>query len=273
MLVRKGDVCFVDNGTINQKTKERLLGDHAFMIAIAQDGELKKDTPTVHLTWGGLEIWPFEHQGARPDYLFRCPNADLARKATEYALGWAKIVPSTVRNTYHHSRAKAVMHDVCSGGDLPFGFDALRRAIKWSRRDESPFSASKGLSCCAFVIACYQAAAFSEINVTAEKRAKAWEKLESLRVPKADFRSARTVHQPDYREYANPGAKEADAVTQVLACMKGSEETDNAFLERIMTWPMVVDARFLHSDGLIRRLQDQRSNWAQVTKGQAKWPI
>lgn len=271
MLVKKGDVCFVDNKSINQKTQEKLLGDHAFMIV--QDGELKKNTQTVHLTWGGLETWDFDWQGARPDYLFRCPNSVLASKAAEYALAWSKIVPSSTRNTYDQTRAKAVMHDLCKGGDLPFDFDGLRRAVKWSRRAESPFSLHKGLSCCAFVVACYQAAAFSDINVTSENRAKAWDKLEALRVGKAEFRQGHNVHNPAYREYANPGAKETDAMTQVIACMKRSDETDKDFLERIMTWPMMVDARFLHTDGLIRRLQDSRSGWAQVTKGQATWPF
>ncbi len=271
MLVKKGDVCFVDNGTVNTQLadKPRLLGDHAFMVA--EDGELKMDTQTVHLTWGGIEQWDFSHQGGRPDYLFRCPNATLAAKAAEYALGFAK---HSRNHHYYQARSKAVMHDLTKGGDLPYDFDALRRSVKWCRKAEavSALSEKKGLSCCAFVVACYQAAAFSALEK--EKLDKAWLKLESLRVNKAEFRSttAQNVKNPDYREAANPGAKTADAMAQVLACVKGNNETDSAFLERIMTWPMVVDARFLHTDGLIRRLQDAKSNWTQVTKHQVKWP-
>ena len=271
--VKKGDVCFVDNGTRNTRLpgQPRLLGDHAFMIAM--DGELRKDAETVHLTWGGIEMWPIEHQGGRPDYLFRCPDAALAAKAADYAMAFAK---HSRNHHYDQARSKAVMHDLLSNGALPYDFDALRRSLKWGRKAEavSALSERKGLSCCAFIVACFQAAAFSSPNIEKVKLDKAWEKIELLRVDKSDFRSttAASVSNPNYREAANPGAKALDARAQVLACVKSGNESDDAFLERVLTWPMVVDARFLHTDGLIRRLQDSKSTWTQVTRHQVAWP-
>ena len=262
MQAQKGDLVFVNNSL---STKKPLAGDHAFMVV--ESGPLKKTTRTVHCTWGGFYIWDFEDQGpdAKTTTYYRCPDTTLAARAADYALLWATRQPE-LNQSYDNPRAKAMMHDIKSDGNLEYGFDALRRSIKWCKRlaDEDPFSKNKGTTCSAFLVAAYQAAAFATIDRS--KLDQAWSRLESLRVNKKGYRAAQTLDDPTkvaYREYSNPGAKEADARAQVLAVLKDkTDETDDAFLERLMTKPMVVDARYIHPDGMVKRLKN--SVWQQL---------
>ena len=272
MNVLKGDIGIVDNGSINQKTKEKFTADHSFMIAA--DAELNNNTPTVHLTWGGLETIPLEYQGSGVVAICRCPDVTLAGRALGIAVSWARLLPGTGnkeigRNTYDFNRGKAVMHDVGLEGNLEFGFDALRRALKWSGRSEAPFSKNKGLTCAAWTVACYQAAALLGPPVTESNRKSAAELAESLRNPKQKAKVREEQHgtAAHYREHANVGAKTPEAFSQVVALLKTGNVSDGAFLESIMTKPLVVDARFLHSDGLYRRLDAGNSGWKIFKKG------
>lgn len=94
------------------------------------------------------------------------------------------------------------------------------------------------------------------------RRAKldaAWAITEKERVPKTALRAGPNVDNPKYREHSNPGAASEDAMERILAAIRPADAKPEGWLDSILTPPLVVDARFLHTDGLLRRLQ--QSEW------------
>lgn len=267
--VERGDVCIVaysGKAEAIGNTGEFMLGNHAFMIS--QPGELNPDSPTVHLTWGGLEFLPYGGHGGDTDKftIFRCKGGRGAL-ACNHAVGWTN--KSAAKNGhYSHERSKAVAHDLKHLGNLPYEFDALRRSIKWARKQDKDFSTNKGLTCAAYIVACYQASAFASLGF--DKLEMAWQKLEELRVDKKHFRSLQPGGNPAYRESANPGAtgsgvdSSADAMAQVVKALDPEAKDPVQFLSDLLSPGMLTDARFIATDGLMRRLSSERSGWIKV---------
>lgn len=268
--VERGDVCIVSDTqkSIEIKgTAETMRGTHTFMIT--QPQELNDATPTAHLTWGGLEFRQFSYQFGPSEKvtIFRCAIGGRGEKACDHAKSWTNTSLQK-KGHYSHERAKAVMHDLPCLGDLPYEFDALRRSIKWARKHDKEFSTNKGLTCAAYIVACYQAAAFLSFGY--DKLQTAWDKIEQLRLDKKEFRKQLgNVSNPSYREFANPGAKigqETDAITEVLACLGLQTKDPRASLQQLLSGAMYTDGRFIHTDGLSRRLRSANSGWIKVHK-------
>lgn len=280
MNVQRGDIGVVRAG--NERflgSIEEFEGDHTFIVT--EDGELKRTTKTIHLTWGGLYPADFEDHGlASIKYIFRCLRQPLASRAAGYAETWLRKMPAKdVRNpqpdarprdTYSQDRARAVKHDVGKKGNLPYEFDALRRSLKWQRRVDAPFTNNRGATCAAWVVACYQAAAFSDPSIEAPARDGCWALVSDSRIAKPQRAERVLAHgkdKADYRELKNLGAKAPDAMTRALALLKrGQQVADKDFLERLLTKALVVDGRFLHTDGLVRRIKDDSQNWKVFTR-------
>jgi hypothetical protein len=282
MQVQRGDIGIVlqDPGKKIKDTDLPFEGDHTFLIA--EGGELKRTTKTVHLTWGGLYTLDFEdHILDTIRYILRCLQEPISSEAVRYAEGWLREVPGIaksksphMRSTYDQQRAKAVMHDVGQLGNLPYEFDALRRSLKWHSRMQSPFSNNKGLTCAAWVVACYQAAAFNSPTIEVGALKACRHLIEGSRSPKLKpdarlelphVKAMTGTKDANYREIKNLGAdpnKTPNAMKQALHLLKKDKaETDDALLNRLLTKALVVDARFLHTDGLVRRVKDDSQNW------------
>lgn len=100
----------------------------------------------------------------------RTGPAGVSTLAANYAAGWSTIptqqsafgsgygsLPKSA-DVKDASRAMGVVRAI--GTNPPFEFDALYRVFKWTSRADTQkvFSQNRGTTCCAFVMACHQAA-------------------------------------------------------------------------------------------------------------------
>ena len=205
---------------------------HTVMVTDPTD-----DVPIAHTEWDGIEIAELQSRAKNAAWVFRPREKTLAHAAVTYAKNWALPPAVGMRPgkppagyRYSHARAFAVSHEKKANSPLPFEYEALRRAVKWSLRDatESRFSKNKGTTCCTFVTACYQAAAFS--TIAREARTRALTYINEVRQPKAEWRKLDKEGKgivvvpgdpnprfPAYKEHSNVGAREPDAFAKATA--------------------------------------------------------
>lgn len=139
------------------------------------------------------------------------PNAGLASGAADDAAFYANLwsiseaegSPTTIYGTHRASGIKQYLK-MSPNTPPPFEFDALHRALKWaSRNDEGvALSRNKGITCCAFVAACYQAGVLLRLaswDTLAIK--EVYEDLVGRRVHKKEASNYSARHQKaDYKE-------------------------------------------------------------------------
>lgn len=206
-----------------------------------------------------------------------------AADAAFYADLWSVTSSGGQPTIYGADRARGIKQYLKgTSASAPFEFDALFRALKWaSRNDEGvSFSRNKGITCCAFVTACYQAGVLLRLsNWNKQRIALAYEYLADLRVNKkaADNKALRHVKVKydkrdveNYytREVSNVGMKDPSGPTvshligemltlffeersskvraQIVEGMTGSD---------LFTRALGYDAKFYFSDQLYMNLQ------------------
>lgn len=104
---------------------------------------------------------------------YACMNRDLTAQAVNFARAWALFDPNLFQGTGGVNWWNVVMpattpfsferygNLVDSGGSAdPFSAASLRRALKYASRRGQPLSRNKGMTCTAYLIACFQAAFF-----------------------------------------------------------------------------------------------------------------
>ena len=168
----------------------QILGEHT-VIALGNEriadsvleGVANRSFPVVSDPNG----WFAEGFRLAPSFVL-APGAGEA--AAFYANLWC-VVGGASPTKYGLDRARGIKQYGKSFNNVapPFNFDALFRSLKWaSRNDEGvAFSRDKGITCCAFVTACYQSAVLLQLSFwDKEKIAKAFTRLQDLRVNKKD---------------------------------------------------------------------------------------
>jgi hypothetical protein len=244
-----------------------------------------------HTEMDGMEISYLEAKAKDMAWVFKPRDTDLGATAARYATFWSQPAVSGMRHgappagyRYSHARAYAVGHEKKDPqSTLPFEFEALRRAIKWSLRDsaETRFSNHKGTTCCTFVTASFQAAVFSRIPVERRKTALAY--MNSVRNEKAAWRKddktggGKVLVEGEarfwaYKSVSNVGAKVPNALEEAVALLGGDPANANAFLIGLLGTALMVDAKYLYSSRLIDRLKADGDRWKPMHWEQYKGP-
>lgn len=161
------------------------------------------------------------------------------------------------------SRYSGVQDQLKAGANPPFEFDALYRAFKWANRMRSGFSKNRGITCCAFITACFQAAAVDHFTGDFRKTKAGFDMLSQLRGDKA---SLRTIDVDDPANYIAVGGRKKLIAKHVLRSnnnpggfsdrfdvndycrfitkeLRGTERT----IEDIFPSGVLVDAKFNYS--------------------------
>ena len=92
-----------------------------------------------HTEWDGMEIAELKSRAQNPAWVFRSKHTNLAAAAVRYATYWAQPAspgfamrrgkpPAGYR--YSHARGYVVSNEKKAGSQLPFEYEALRRALK-----------------------------------------------------------------------------------------------------------------------------------------------
>ncbi|MEM7189827.1 MAG: hypothetical protein AAF439_09465 [Pseudomonadota bacterium] len=245
-------------------------------------------------------------EGSADAVIYRCSDTDLSTKAVVYAKEWARwaldaresVPPGT---TMYPSGAGARHHGVIRDRPIPFQFDALYRAVKWAARlstlhedmpEQAQLSKNRGTTCCAYVIACYQAAAFNNYAKGVGAKLRIAETcLKAARGPKHPDRLA-IVESPtgsldDETGEVKRGPYNRANIGMTNAGFRGQGETKRTFeqymvatLEALrplrtcridlspadlMTDAMALDAKFTYSDVLHTALETSK-DWAKLGK-------
>ncbi|MGV7210793.1 hypothetical protein ACLB1G_23415 [Oxalobacteraceae bacterium A2-2] len=215
------------------------------------------------------------------------PNAGLASgsagDAAFYADLWSITEGGTPTTIYGTPRASGIKQYLKVSPDVPppFEFDALYRALKWaSRNDEGvALSRNKGITCCAFVTACYQAGVLLRLaSWDTHAIAEVYEELANRRVNKKDPGNHTARHQKvDYqgrqvenyykREVSNVGAIDlaGPSVSALIQRMltrffrdRGSniqaKNVDGLTGAHLFTPALGYDAKYYHSVQLYAQL-------------------
>lgn len=257
---KAGDVVFFCNN-------EEYTANHTgVVLSQGSDADLAHCTKEgVHrVKVGQLPIVSYE------TFVYRLVNRPvLAHNAAQFASWWTK--PEGSKTKFSENRAYAVSHAYKNmhESELFFDFNAIRRALKWSLRDGDgdSFSKNQGATCCAFVTACYQAAAFSSIE--RGKRVSAFDKAKELANPKPPWRNEQ-YHEGKkvwkaYKEISNAGSSTKDAVLQIVKILEPSVQNEHEYLINLLTNAMYVDAKYVYSTVLMSRVIDD-NQWTQVRK-------
>ena len=155
-----------------------------------------------------------------------------------------------------------------------FEYDALYRVLKWVRRGgDQPFSRNRGTTCCAFIIACYQAASLYE-NTTGDREAKFNLVLENLKNNRNEKRklgaddlilspTGKKISLNSMRENSNAGFKgtvgfrpenQQEYMKYLLDELTQKKELTFA---DVFTPALLIDAKYTNTLILRNRLQSQ----------------
>jgi hypothetical protein len=230
--------------------------------------------------------------------VYRCQDPALAVTAAAYAKGWADYggtgyspqrsedSPRYIPNAKPDKRGQGVEEELrryqeqeeqaAGTGQAPaFEFDALYRALSWAARTDRSFSANRGTTCCAFVIACYHAASVFRCAGGDEGKIQAAlvelrrQRLQKRPITNEDLVTTRStkkkVSPAALRSFSNRGAALDEGVTfdelavSTLSRLKGAPAT----LAEVFTEPMLVDAKYTHTKILMAQLQRHGQGWAK----------
>ncbi|MBZ5723874.1 MAG: hypothetical protein LAP87_02650 [Acidobacteriia bacterium] len=215
-------------------------------------------------------------------WAYRARSATLRDLAADYASSWA---PSAFgRTAYSRDSSKKVVDNRGSGVKeqmrlgipAPFGYDAFYRSFKWALRYDGQFSAERGTTCCAVLIAAYHAASVFTwtLGDTPEERldriGKVYDFLSRHRGPKnepelvkltsdlKDLTSRAFPRTSNRGQDVGSGRMEfGNLSAEILEALAGEAVT----LEDVYTRALLVDAKFTHTTVLQKRLTDHTGAW------------
>ena len=278
--LQAGDIVLMGQRTFGvfkaEHTTMALGGDkiaHAASMGVIK-GDFPDVLPTAGAEWNAVG--------------FRlAPDAGLASGAASdaafYADLWSVAEGSAPRTVYGTPRASGIKQHLKTSPAIPppFEFDALYRALKWaSRNDEGvALSRNKGITCCAFVTACYQAGVLLRLaNWNTRAIADTHTVLAGLRVDKkaATNHTARHLTVPyqgrqveNYykREVSNVGLIDPSGATvsglirqmltsffQERSLVIQAKNVDGLTAAQLFTTALGFDAKYYHSAQLYTQL-------------------
>ena len=235
-------------------------------------------------------------ESAGNSFTFYRPNTLSLANGVEFALLWAhyrgptgKVAKKTAkvpitRYSYGQttalgadkSRYSGVQHALHTGQSPPFEFDALYRAFKWASRQRKGFSENRGTTCCAFVTACFQAAAVDHYAQNQGNIVKGLALLRELRGDKLPLEERELSHievgakkkliaLSALREHANPGGFHKafgvnDYCKFVTREIHGLEMT----IEDLFPPAILVDAKFNYSSNFEKMVATRGSGFVKI---------
>ncbi|WP_108261000.1 hypothetical protein [Mangrovicoccus ximenensis] len=173
-----------------------------------------------------------------------------------------------------YSGVQAWLHQDASA---PFEFDALYRAFKWATRMRTGFSKTSGTTCCAFITACFQAAAVDHFTRDHRNTAAILALLAELRgekMPKQERQSLFVEAGPKkkkialgaLREHANPGGFKPHLFGVNDYCRFVTKEVMGVgeIVEELLPSALLVDAKFNCSKNFERMANRRNSGFYRV---------
>lgn len=267
--------------------------------------------------WGrnerpGVDLWHWadtraEDRALHEQWVYRPKDPGLGSRAAGYARGWAKAESRTLvapRRTRVPERSTGTMEPSSSGPPVwkhegkvvlddrrqgvtwevttskvapPFSYDAFRRALKYALRIEKGFSANRGTTCCAFVIACHQAAALAQ-HAHPPVLQEIHDAVAKDRAPKPkglDFFDGQRIGQGGkllspliVREKANAGRIEQGLDLETYLTFWAEKLTMGKCknMQAVFSSEMYIDAQFTHSMRLLDHMAGEGPHkaWACV---------
>lgn len=262
-----------------------------FVGNISKDGDTIPaivHTDTTGTIYDSVDaIW----EGSWEPEIFSCTVDGLGAKAAVYAQEWARWQDDDAADlTTYSDEVGGRSHAVMKGATPEFGYDALYRTVKWANRlsaihedmlEQAQLSQNRGTTCCAFVAACYQAAAINKFARGDGPKLREAEKfLKTFRGGKHPDRKKLVpspagtlnldgggikmgMYDRAKRDLTNAGPKYKDGpfklqdyLTVVLDALKPTPITKvNLTPEELFTPAMAVDAKFYYSNMLYANLK------------------
>jgi hypothetical protein len=168
----------------------------------------------------------------------------------------------------------------------PFTYDAFCRALKWALRADKPMTKG-GTTCCAFVIACYQAAGlaiaaepldllgtFEKFKLHRNKKQQVFANNDLRLLDKGEQKNWKYVSPRASSKYSNPGFKgsekfKPEAVDEfIMECVYELTRGKEKCVQNLLSEAMCVDAQFTHSMKLFRRLKEIKAGWDPIAEDQ-----
>jgi hypothetical protein len=263
-------------------------------IYVGDVGKVKSGIAHCEGAKKGTAIDPLagNHDEAANVYAFRIPTAyqDALRKVMALVQAWAPAGSAQNTTNYGNPRGSAVLQEYDkdhAGTTPPFEYDALYRVFKWLDGRER-FSKNQGTTCCAFVIACFQAGMmnyFIEQNGLQQSLANIQFKLRNERAGKTKAPNPEEIFRQELaqkkgvkaskiavfkdedakkiqarKQYRNPGTKmqtftDVDALWEDIKTNVCYLQDNTTTLQEIVTDPLFCDAKFTYSHTLYERLR------------------
>ncbi len=246
-------------------------------------------TPAVeNVSPGGVLCETLEDAGLEGEKLvvFSCINKHVAAEAARLARAWAD---SNIRTEFSSSMTHTSAHDynearvlgISEASKHPefriFGRDALYRAFKWaSNKGEKSFSKNRGITCCPFVTACYQAAwirylfksndaiistFFDKLKVERPSKVSKEERVDQLHIT---TESGKKLGKRPFPQFARvPGDISLDWEEAIRSKIKELTGIELGKFSELVTPALFVEAKFNSTRNLCNSLREDKAHWTE----------